>query len=174
MLMKKTSRNIFITQLALLTVLGIGVYGISRTHAQSNENKMSIVQKIAEKFNLSSDEVQKVFDEDHHEREQQMQATFEKTLSEAVSKGELTEAQKQLIINKRADMQKQREADRESVKNLSQDEMKTKMDKEHADLQQWCKDNGVDQKYLMGFRGHGGHGGPDGMNGLRPDENLEK
>jgi DNA invertase Pin-like site-specific DNA recombinase len=36
---------------------------------------------------------------------------------------------------------------------MNKDEIKTAMDKQRTDLENWAKDNGIDVKYLMGGRG---------------------
>src|SRR5690349_12080215 len=107
---------------AAVTVLGAGIFGSGSVFAQTTtdtQNPMnSLVQKIASKFNLNQSDVQAVFDQAHQERESEMKANFASQLSQLVTDGKITEAQKQLISNKRAELDSQREANRESMQNL--------------------------------------------------------
>lgn len=170
------NRRYFIPSLVLLTALGTGVYGMSGADAQGSGAQSSIAEKIAEKFNLSKDDVQKVFEEERIARQKAMQENFEKRLSEAVAKGELTEAQKNLIIAKKAEMEKEMEAakkQRKDFENLTDAERKAKMEERESEMKKhreemevWAKENGIDLKYLMGpivgGRDHGGPGRSDG------------
>ncbi len=156
---------------AAVTVLGAGILSASTAFAQqsttSEQDPMSsLVQKIATKFNLSQDDVQAVFDEEHEERHTQMEANFEQQLSQYVSDGKITEQQKQLIIEKRKEMASERESSKDNFKNLSEDERKTQMNAKKTELEAWAKENGIDLQYLMpkggrggpGMAGHGGFG----------------
>jgi hypothetical protein len=57
------NRKYLIPSLVLLTALGSGVYGISNASAENRENQSAVVERIANRFNLDKDDVQKVFDE---------------------------------------------------------------------------------------------------------------
>ncbi len=148
---------------AAITVLGAGILSASTAFAQqtttSTQDPMnSIVQKIADKFSLNKDEVQAVFDEAHEERHTQMEAEFETQLSQYVSEGKITEDQKKLIIEKRNEMESQMKADKDSFKNLSDDERKSQMETKRSELESWAKENNIDLQYLMPKFGKGGAG----------------
>ena len=156
---------------AAVTVLGAGILSASTAFAQqsttSGQDPMtSLVQKIADKFNLNEAEVQAVFDEAHQERSATMQADFEKQLSQYVTDGKITEAQKKLILDKRAEMESQRESNKDEFKNLSEDERKTHMETKKTELDAWAKENGIDLQYLMPQRGKGGGPGMGGHRGF--------
>ncbi|MDQ1283732.1 MAG: hypothetical protein QG620_80 [Patescibacteria group bacterium] len=155
-------KKVIVPALALAVVLGAGVYGISKVSAEENGRRFSMVEKIAEKFGLNKGEVEKVFEENRSEHQAQMKNNFEERLNEAVSKGELTEAQKQLILAKKEEMENEREKNREDHRNLSAEERKNKMEERRSELEKWAKDNGIDVGYLMGMGKmgqKGGHGG---------------
>ncbi len=164
--MRKEVSNILkkkaILTAAAVSVLGAGILSASTAFAQtttSTQDPMnSIVQKIADKFNLNKDDVQAVFDEAHEEQHAKMEANFESQLSQYVSEGKITEAQKKLIIEKRTEMESQMKADRDSFKNLSQDERKSQMETKRAELESWAKENNIDLQYLMPKFGKGGPG----------------
>jgi methionine-rich copper-binding protein CopC len=144
---------------AAISVLGAGLLTASTAFAQSestSQNPMdSLVQKIAQKFNLNEDEVQAVFDEAHKERHAQMKAGFEERLSTYVSQGKITEEQKQLILQKHEEMEAEREANKETFRNLSKEERRSQMESKHAELEAWAKENGIDLQYLMMKVGRG-------------------
>lgn len=167
----KKNKKIIIPVIALSILMGVGAYGVGNSFASEDENpRNSLIEKIAQKFNLNKDEVQKVFEEDREERKTQLEERFNQMLDEAVSKGDLTEAQKNLILAKRAEMQKEREAQMSERRNKgerpSKEEMKSNQEERKAEreaLEKWASDNGIDIKYLMGLGGFGkGHGGPIG------------
>lgn len=160
---------------AAVTVLGAGILTASTAFAQNAstaENPTnSLVQKIADKFNLNKDEVQAVFDESYKERHSVMQAAYEKQLTQYVTDGKLTEEQKQLILKKHSEIQAEREANKYSMQNLSEEERRAQNESKRAELEAWAKDNGIDLQYLkpkfgkghgMGRHGFGGHHGSDG------------
>lgn len=146
---------------AVSVILGAGALGVHSVSAQETtdavfvkENAMSdLVQKIATKFNLNESEVKAVFDEAHEERHAKMQAQYEAKLSEAVKVGKLTEAQKQLVLQKHAELQASRESRMEEMHNKTPEEMKETMKAEKAELEAWAKENGIDMQYLMGGKG---------------------
>ena len=160
--------------LAVVTILGLGILGSSSVLANEtgNTNHMSsLAQKIAEKFGLNQADVQAVFDEAHEERNVQVQEEFESRLTQYVTDGKITAEQKQLILQKRAELDAKREADRESMQNLTEDERRTKMTEEKTALETWTKENGIDIQYLM--PGGRDHGGPKGFGMQRGvDENA--
>ncbi len=151
-----------VTTLALVTVLGLGGLGATSSFAQttntSDNHMTSLVQKIATKFGLKQADVQAVFDEEHQAREAAMEAKVETQLSQYVSDGKITEAQKQLILQKRKELAAKHETLRATMQNLTPEERKSKMEAERAELDAWAKQNGIDTQYLMMFGGKGHHG----------------
>lgn len=176
--MKKTaivSMALVISGLILLAVAGISQVSAQTTEAQPPQQEMSrrggnwfdsLIQKLVEKFSLNKDEVQVVFDEVHEQKQAEMNQRFNEQLNEAVQQGELTEEQKNLIIQKKEEMQKQREEE----KDISKEELETLREQHRTEMEQWAEDNGIDMKYLMGGRGPGkgpgmgeGRQGPQGQ-----------
>ena len=154
------NKKAIVTAIAV-TVIGAGTLTASSAFAQTqtpDQDPMnSLVQKISDKFGLNKEEVQAVFDESHRERHAGMQADFEAQLSQNVTDGKITEAQKQLILKKRQEMEADRQSNKDVFKDLSRDERKAKMNEKKADLDAWATENGIDSMYLMP-RGGGGHG----------------
>ncbi len=164
------NKKIFLTGLTV-AVLGAGVLTSTQVFAQTSGDPMSsIVQKIADKFGLNKTDVQAVFDQDRADRKTAMEGKFESQLDQAVKDGKLTDAQKQLIISKRKELETTRQNQMQNMQGKSRDEIKAAMEANRAtmeaerkSLEDWAKQNGIDVKYLMG--GFGMHGGP-GRNGM--------
>lgn len=144
------NKKIIIPALMLTILLGAGAYGATKVNAEESFSKTSLVEKIAQKFNLNKDEVQKVFDEERGERQKNRQAEFEKKLNEAVSKGELTNEKKELILKKREELLAKMESNRDKIKDMTKEERKTQFESHRTELEKWATDNGIDLKYLMG------------------------
>jgi hypothetical protein len=130
------NKNIILASAGVLA-LGVASFtGMSLASAATSPNSSdSLVDKIASKFNLNKNDVQKVFDDDKTAREADRQKDFSDRLQNKVDSGEITAAQKTLIENKMKELQ-------------------AKKDTEFKDLQKWASDNKIDMKYLRGF-GHG-------------------
>jgi len=167
--MKKNKAIIPVVALAIL--LGAGAYGINNIYAADDEQKNSLIEKLVEKFNLNKEEVEAVFKADQEDRKNEMEEKYIAMLDEAVSNGEITSDQKTLILEKREELNKERETKREEMKEGEKPEkpseeemaaMKEKMEAERDALKQWAEEKGIDMKYLMGMNGRGGHGGPMG------------
>jgi hypothetical protein len=156
-----------------VAVLSVGVFTSTRVFAQtSSDPTSSIVQKIAEKFGLNKSDVQAVFDQERSDRKADMESKFEAQLDQNVKDGKITEAQKQLIISKRKELETTRQSQMQNMQGKSPDEMKTAMEakkstmeSERTALEDWAKQNGIDVKYLMGGFGMRGGSGHKGMGG---------
>ena len=130
----------------LLTLIGAGLYKTAVVSAQTNGSPFqSLIARIAEKFNLKTEDVQSVFDEHKQTRQEEMKARFEERLSALVQAGKLTEAQKKLIMDKKSELMNKR-------KNLRQ--------QHREELEKWAEENGIDLNLFFG-----GRAGKFGMRG---------
>lgn len=164
---------------AVTAISAAGLTGAGLAHAASatdttNTNPMSsLVDAIASKFKLNKTDVQAVFDEQHSQMEAEREQQVKDEVAQLVTDGKLTQDQANKINAKRAELEKERDANRTADQSLSDTERKAKMDERKTTLDTWLKDNGIDQQYaylLMGGRGHGpggqgGHGMRDGDGG---------
>lgn len=175
----------FILPVMILAIVSTTLFGIAHTYAGSTPAERAkypaVVQKIADKFGLKVTDVQAVFDQDKVDRQTEMQTKFEDQLTKDVTDGKLTEAQKQAIIAKRAELLTNIQSgvlkgQPENFKNMTEAERKTaleqrntQMETQKASLETWAKENGIDLKYLYGLgmggfgfggRGEHGFGGP--------------
>lgn len=153
-----------------LAGLGAGVANAATSDSSTSSNPMSsLVDRIATKFNLDKTEVQKVVDEQRSEMEAKRDEEVKTKLAELVKAGTITQAQSDAITAKRAELQKEREANKDSNDDKTAEERKSDMEAKRIALEAWAKEQDLDTKYLryvMGGHG-GGHGGP-GMRGEKP------
>lgn len=149
-----------VTSIGLASAVGIGVASAATDTA--NHNSSSLVDRLASKFDLKKSDVQAVFDQDRSEREAQRQAQLEKELTQAVTDGKLTSAQKDTILAKQKEVKAAMQADRDSMKDKTAAERKAAMDQKRTDLENWAKENNIPTEYLRYVMG-GGHG-PHGNN----------
>lgn len=127
--------------------------------AQDTTGPNSLVAAIAAKFNLNQTDVQAVFDEERTKHEEEMKTQTEAKLTQAVTDGKITEAQKQAIIAKMTEMHNNR-PNKDDFKNLTQEQRKAQMDQKKTEMDSWLSQNGLTQetfRELMGGpKGHGG------------------
>jgi len=151
--MKKT--NIIAGALVVTTLGLLGSFTLTKAHAENSDyQSKSLIQTIVEKFNLNSDEVQKVIDEYRSVKHEDRKSALEDRLSYLVYKGSITEDQKSKILAK-FDEIKSKSND---FWKLTKEERKTRMEQQREELQKWASDNGIDEKYMF-MLGHGGNFG---------------
>lgn len=164
----------------VLTLVAVGSVYANSVAGQDNNPMNSLVNAIAEKFNLNVSDVQQVFDEHRQEmqaqrqeqmaeKQSEMQQKFEERLNQAVTDGKLTQEQANLIIAKKAEL----EAQRQNLQNGTPEENKEAMQEHRDELKQWAEDNNIPLQYFM-FAGPGGLGHMGrGFGGQMPDETSE-
>ena len=170
--MKKSLATVGVTAaVALTSIAGIGVAHADTSNSSSSSGPMSsLATAIAKKFNLKTADVQAVFDEQHKSMEETRTAEVKSKLTQLVSDGELTQSQADAILTKRAELQQQREANRDSMRDKTMVEHKASMDATRTSLSKWLDDNDIpsDYRHLVLGSGHG-HSGPGGMRIKHPD-----
>lgn len=160
---------------AALVVTGVasaGLVGVGVAHAATSTvgtNPMSsLVDAIASKFNLNKAEVQAVFDTEHSKMEAARETDVKATVAQLVKDGKLTQPQADAINAKRAELDKEREANRTSDQSLTDAQRQAKMQERRTAMDKWFTDNNIPTAYrylvMGGGRGHGGPGG-HGMRG---------
>jgi hypothetical protein len=127
-----TKMNVKIIIPALvLAILGLGAYGVSQVYAgESSDQYLPIVQRLSEKLGVSEEKVEASFDEMRAEKQVQMQARFEERLDQMIEDGDLTQEQKQAILDKHQELQ-------------------TKYLQEREELKVWAEENGIDLKNVF-------------------------
>ncbi len=156
-----------------ITVVGTGIIHAAQTTNGRTDYMSSLVSAIAQKFNLSQSDVQKVFDEQKQVMQTQMQtdrvAQQKNVLDQDVKNGKITQTQEDAIIAK----QKEVQTFMDSLKDKSQTDRESAMKTETTSLQQWAKDNSIDEHYVMLGRGGRGPGmGQPGQDVPPPTDNA--
>lgn len=120
-----------------------------------------VVERLATAFGKSEEEVRAVFEELHQERHQQHQAQLEEKLEEAVSAGQLTETQRDVLLEKFEQHRQQREEEREAFKDLSPEERQAAHEERKQAFQAWAEEQGIDLEVLQQLHGQRSqHRGP--------------
>ena len=154
----------------IMGTLGIGslatasIVGAESAANNSDNPQSSLIEKIASTFNIDKSKLQTIFDEDREAREAAREKEQAAKLQTLVDNGTITSAQKTVIEKKIAELKSQREANCDTMKDLTDDERKAKMDEERTALEAWAKEQALDLSKLKGVLGGGpgGHGGPRG------------
>lgn len=141
-----------------VTVGSTALFGVNQIYAQdSNNPNSSLVQKIAQKFNLDQSQVQAVFDEHKSEHHAVMKQKMSDRLTQLVSEGKITDAQKQAIIAKMSELKGN--FNPEAFKDLTPEQRRQKMEEHRTEMENWAKSQGIDPQYLMFYKmGKGMHG----------------
>ncbi len=134
---------------ALLLGSGLAVQASFAADSPTVSPLNGLVEKIAAKFNLNKEEVQAVFDEEKAVHLAEMNAELkelaEEQLSRAVTDGELTQAQKDLITAKQTETQQKTE---EALTIEDEGDRQAALDQIHADLSKWAAKNDIDVRWL--------------------------
>jgi hypothetical protein len=153
------------TKKSLMVVAALASVGLASVMALSTasaatDSKTTLVDRIATKFNLNKDDVQKVFDEQKAEHQAEHKAKLEEKLSAAVTSGELTEDQKSKILAKLDEMASKRQELKAQLESKTPEERRDLMEDQRDELEDWADENNIPTKYLH----FGGHkmGGPRG------------
>ena len=147
----------------IASVIGAGIFA-STSYAEStiNNPQDTLIDKISKRFNLNRDEVKDFFIEVESDRHKEMEIKMQEHLTTLVTEGKITEAQKTLITQKHAEMRTDMESNKDTMKDLTPEQRKAKMNEHKAEMDAWAKANGIDPVYLMfqmkmkgqGARGH--------------------
>lgn len=153
-------RKVFFPVLAL-AIIAAGLMTTNMVSAQDANGSNSLVAAIASKFNLNQADVQSVFDEQRSKHQAERKAEIETKLTQAVADGKITEAQKQAIITHFTEMKEDRPS-KEEFQNLTEEQIKAKMEARKAESDAWLSQNGLTHEKLQEIMG-----GPKGMGGRK-------
>jgi len=160
--------------MAAIAVIAAGAYGVAQVSAATDpaNPRETLIQKLADTFHLDKSKVQAVFDQNRAENQASREQTYEDRLTQAVTDGKITSAQKDAILAEN----KKLKAEMEAARNDAQADRRTAMKNIRTEAQTWASQNNINEKWLMaGMGGHprGGMGmgaptigqGPDGAVG---------
>ncbi len=142
----------------ILTTVGtVGLLGVS-AHAATTDPQSSLADRIAKKFNLKSDDVKNVIEEEHQARQSEREAKLSERLQKKVDDGTITADQKTKLEAKLKELRTKREAEHEANKSSkpTREDMKSKMETERAELKTWASQNGIDLDKVMPKLAEGG------------------
>ena len=141
------NKKILLSVTALtLAVAGAVWYGGTKVLAANGAGHGAMVSTLSEKLGVPEDKVTAAFDSIQSERQAARVVERKTQLDKAVTAGVITQDQEDKLIAKHAELQ----ADRE---------------KKRTEMEQWYKDNGIDQSKLSEYTGRGGMGMGKGMGG---------
>lgn len=130
--------------LALGVIASVGYFGGNYVLAgDANPMYESLVTKIAQKFNLKEADVEAVFEAVRDERRDEMKSQRSERLTQAVSDGVITEAQKVTLLAKMEEHIGERQVNR-------------------VEMQNWYKDQGIDETKLREYMRPEGKGNGEG------------
>ena len=126
----------------LLATVGAGAIGIGTTFAAEkvtpHDRMTNLVSAIATKFNLSTTDVQAVFDTQHATNIAERKQDAIDHLAKAVADGKITQSQSTAL---QAKIESEK-AFMASLKTMTPEQREAAVKAERASLEQWAKDNG--------------------------------
>lgn len=131
--------------------LSLGTSSAS-AHGMGLENNATMIARIAQAFGKSEAEVKTVLEQIHSERQAERLAELTVKLDAGVSAGQITSAQKQLILDKFAALKNEHQAEHEAWKESgekpSMADRKENRQGRKAELETWATDNGISTEFL--------------------------
>jgi major membrane immunogen (membrane-anchored lipoprotein) len=132
-----------------------GVVGITKISAAINSGEVpTIITNLANRFNLNTSDIQKVFDETKTQQE-------DARLTQLVTDGKITEAQKKLITDKSNEIKTK--IDEINNKQMTSTERGDALKALRDEIVKWANDNKIDERFVMMGGGMGrdlNFGGP--------------
>jgi hypothetical protein len=132
------NNKMLIPSAIIIVLLAFASNSSSSTSAQNTTSYTPIVQKIAQKFNLNENDVEEVFIQDRMDLWNKRKQQLSDKLGMAVNDGKISQQQKQMILNKKDELQADRFAELETRK----EEMKL-----------WMNEIGVNPDLLVSYLG---------------------
>jgi len=134
-----------ISGLTLVMMLGAGCTGTLNADPLEDSGYPPLAEKFAERFDLDPDEVMDFMEELKEERRAEMEAKFEEKLDELVENGDITDEQKQAILDKKEEM----EAFRSDLEDMTVADAREAMAEMREELKDWAEENEIGLKYLF-------------------------
>jgi hypothetical protein len=162
--MKLPSKKIIIPMAAVAVIVAGGLTAVASAASSSTNPQGSLVQKIADTFHLDKSKVQAVFDQNRAQNQANAETNYEDRLSQAVTNGTLTAAQKDAVLAEHNKLK----AEMDAAQAQTGTARRTAMNNIRTEADSWAKSNNIQAKWLLGPRplrgmGHGmRHGNPAG------------
>ncbi len=130
----------------------LGTAAFAQEIDEPEVQRTSIMERLAERFNLNLDDVKTFFTEMKHKRHENKQEKrgekIEDKLNTAIENGELTAAQVELLKAKKAELKTNHATLKETLKDMEPEERSEYLDAHKARIQTWAQENGIDAKWL--------------------------
>ncbi len=146
-----------LTSLGLAASIAIPVFAAESetpSHRQAFPHQQ-MIQALAQRFNINQGELESFFKTQHAQR---MTEHLNQKLSEAVTKGKITEAQKIAIIAKTKEVM----TTVQGFESLTAEQRAEKMKQLRTELQAWASQQGLDPSWLHRMVGGGMKGSQEG------------
>lgn len=144
----KLKKQTTATLALLLIAASVMFFNVQSTNAQMPADQFnSLVETIAGRLQMKPDDVRAVFEEMKVEREAEQKKHLDEQLSALVTKGELTEAQKQAVLAKHAELA----GKHQEMMNKTPEERRALMKTHHKELEAWAKEQGISLEVLKGI-----------------------
>lgn len=155
--MKLTSKKIIIPMAAVAVIVAGGLADVASAASSTTTPQGSLVQKIADTFHIDKSKVQAVFDQNRANNQANAEKNYEDRLSQAVTGGTLTAAQKDAVLAEHNKLK----AELDAAQAQTGTARRTATNNVRTEAQAWAKSAGIDAKWLLGPRplrgmGHGG------------------
>jgi len=147
----KTGAKILIPILGLTALLVFAGIGIGNSKAFGPADHDSLIQKLAERFNLNREEVEEFFEQQKQQHQEEMKAREEERLNQLVGDGKLTQAQKNALIAKREEWRRENADMGEKFRNMSWEERQQVMKEHREEMDKWLEENGIDWEVLREY-----------------------
>lgn len=152
--MKKIIIASTVATLSAAVLIGGTVFAATNQTSASSDPNSSLISAVATKFNLKESDVKAVFDEQRAKQQQARENKVKEEISQLVSNKKLTQEQANKIIAKRAELAKERQANKADKSNTTQTDHEAKK----SELKKWLSDNGIDSNYVYLLTGRGVQG----------------
>jgi hypothetical protein len=158
-------KRMILPAMALVVSAGLLYNGTRASAFQPGTVRGTLISRLAERFERSEAEVAAVFEEVRAEKQQGMRGRLEDRLNVAVQAGELSVEQKELILQKTAELRAQRQADHEAQQWFSPEERRAELQAARDELEAWAEEHAIDLQYFggSGMKGLSGRGMKAGL-----------
>jgi flagellar motility protein MotE (MotC chaperone) len=133
-------KRIVLPSIVALSILIIALQA-SNVLTDNLTNYSPIAQKIAEQLDIDAEEAEEVYDEEKDERRAESFAYFADRLDNLVDEGEITEVQREDLLDKHEEIQDALE----EYQYLSTKEKREKLEAIHGDFANWLKEQDIEE-----------------------------
>lgn len=135
---------------ATVATLGTGAVGISPAFASESQNPHqlgmeSLVQALADAFDVSTEEVQEVLEAHREEMQTNREEHQAERLAQAVIDGKLTQEQADAISEHREEM----EALLKSLEGATPEERREALDAQREENRIWARENNIPSEFII-------------------------